>query len=361
MHKSEQEWQEYRDAELTAATALLAARGYALADKQPHIEGERYLLSGRKLVLVGTDARGTRCIIKVSSDTAGKEELGREHACRTVLHNLDFAYRPFFSPDELAYFDEGAFRVLATAFVAEEKGFLEHTLEEQFFLALGALKAQEGVQATTYRHARTIKHAFGMARAADYLRDFDAYADTVKTADVEEADAAMKKARAFLVQHQVNIERYADFLTHTDFVPHNLRIGDGYIYLLDHTSLRFGNKYESWGRFVNYMTLYHPALERALVAYVKRNRSMEEYEALRLMRAYKLGFLIAFYAKNLGKTAGDLHELARARVRFWARALEAVLMDEELPKRVVDAYKKERDQLRSEEEKERQKLLKQLA
>src|SRR6202000_971290 len=102
------------------------------------------------------------------------------------------------------------------------------------------------------------------------------YAENVRSADNAEASEAMREASAFLREHRVNIDRYTGFLTHTDFVPHNLRIGSGYIYLLDHTSLRFGNKYESWGRFVNYMALYHPALAAALVEYVKRNRSAEE-------------------------------------------------------------------------------------
>jgi hypothetical protein len=170
----------------------------------------------------------------------------------------------------------------------------------------------------------------------------------------------MQEAGAFLTDHAVNIERYTGFLTHTDFVPHNLRIGSGYMYLLDHTSLRFGNKYKSWGRFVNYMTLYNPELESALVEYVRKNRSAEEYEALRLMRVYKLGFLLAFYERSYGKTMGDVQELARIRIAFWTQALKAVLADTQLSKETIEAYKENRNRLRSDEEKQRQKLLNQL-
>lgn len=358
---AQKKWESYRDEEFARAREVLGRRGFSLDAKQPHTEGERYLaFSGEKLVLLGADVKRTRCVIKVSSRPAGMKEIRHEYACRAVLHDLDFAYRPFFSPEEIAYFDDGGLRVLATKFIEEEKGFLEYSLPEQFFLALGAFKTQEGVQATTYRHAQTIKDIFGIASANSYLKEFAAYRTTVARAGIPETDAALAAAQSFLTERKENIERYAGFLTHTDFVPHNLRIADEHLYLLDHTSLRFGNKYESWGRFVNYMTLYHPALESALVDYVRTNRSVEEYEALRLMRAYKLGFLIAFYASNLAKTSGDLHELSIRRVRFWTQALEAVLADEALSLNVIDAYKKERDALRSEEEKSRQRLLNQL-
>ncbi|HVW71642.1 MAG TPA: hypothetical protein VHB93_00635 [Candidatus Paceibacterota bacterium] len=359
MPDARHEWEQYRIDELARATRVLVRRGFVLDDVQPHTQGERFLLSGHKLVLLGIKG-GTRCIIKVSSEELGKKELRYEHECRHTLHNLDFAYRPFFSPDEIAYFEEDGVLVLVTSFIEEEKGFLAHTLAEQFFLALGAFKTQEGVQATTYRHAQTIKDVFGIADAESYLTDFTEYAEAVHSANNTEASAAMREADAFLREHRVNIDRYMGFLTHTDFVPHNLRIGSGYIYLLDHTSLRFGNKYESWGRFINYMTLYNPALESALVEYVRRNRSSEEYEALRLMRVYKLGFLIAFYARNAVKTSGDVQELARIRIAFWAKALQAVLADTQLSSEAIDAYKHERDRLRSDEEKDRQKLLNQL-
>jgi hypothetical protein len=105
------------------------------------------------------------------------------------------------------------------------------------------------------------------------------------------------------------------------------------------------------------MMLYNPALEQALLQYVRDNRSEEEYLSLRLMRVYKLGFLLSFYAGQLGKASSDVEALAKERIAFWTKALVAVIEDEPLAPRVISDYQTTRDVLRSTEEKERQREL----
>ena len=48
------------------------------------------------------------------------------------------------------------------------------------------------------------------------------------------------------------------------------------MYLLDHSSLRFGNKYEGWARFRNFTTFYNRPLEEALLLYMRNNRAEEK-------------------------------------------------------------------------------------
>jgi hypothetical protein len=126
------------------------------------------------------------------------------------------------------------------------------------------------------------------------------------------------------------------------------------IYLLDTASLRFGNKYEGWARFLNFMTLYNPALEGALVQYVRDNRTPEESETLSLMRIYRLGEILSYYSDWLEKVSGDLHALTKARIAFWSQALAAQLQGETLSQESIASYKNQRDSLRSEDEKRRQ-------
>lgn len=360
--ESRESWDAYRERELARVAPALHRWGYTLSANQVHISGERYLMSGHKVVLVATrDSDGARVIVKASSDPRGKEEIAKEHELRLQLPQLPFAYHTLLTPLELRYETYEGTTIAITEFIEEEKGFLEYSLREQFFLALNSLKQQEGFHAVARSHARAIRSIFGIYNAREYLASFDTFCSTLASAGVEaETTATLEKARVFLRDNRRVIEQYSGFLTHTDFVPHNLRVAKGRIYLLDHSALHFANKYESWARLLNYLTLYHPALETALSEYVRANRAREEYLSLRLMRAYKIGFLIAFYAENLGKTSGDLHALSIERVRFWSHVLEAILADRPVPPETIAAYRQVRDSLRSDEEKERQRALKQL-
>jgi hypothetical protein len=356
-------WEAYRDAELITLTKVSTELGFRLDPEQVHIHGERYLQSGFKLVLTAVRiSDNKRVIIKGSSHTLGKQELVYEHERRELLHSLPFAYQAFHSPQELAFIERNGLVLAVTEFINEEQGFLRNSLEDQFFLALNAFKTQEGVHATTAGHARIVRKAFESIGARDYLEAFSGYENTIQAACPENTEllTTVRACTAFLNEYKKIIDGYCGFLTHTDFVPHNLRVSGGLLYLLDYTSLVFGNKYESWARFLNYMALYHPALEHALSEYVRLNRSEYEFLSLRLMRIYKLGFLLNFYAESLPRTSGDLRVLTEKRIAFWHQAAKALLKNEQLPSSVVETYKKERDALRSEEEKHRQQILNQL-
>jgi hypothetical protein len=349
-------WETYREEELRGATLVLHELGFTLDSEQPHITGERYLMSGKKLVLLGTNAEHTRVVIKISSDIHGKVEIRHEREARETLLNLAFAYFTFLFPKEILYTDKSGYTVLVTQFIEQEQTFISRPTKEQFFLAIRALKTQEGTHATTSSHTKIIKNIFGIWEASDYIGSFKRlmHETVLKLPQNKELIASLHQAEEFLLKNSYTIDQYCGFLTHTDFVPHNLRVHNGEIYLLDHTGLRFGNKYESWARFLNFMTLYNRELEEALVSFVKNNRTPEEHLSLRLMRVYKIGFLLSFYAKSLEKTEGDLHTLTLARIEFWRKVLESILQDSALKEEVITAYKNERDSLRSFEEKERQ-------
>lgn len=339
---SKQSWEKYKECELQEAHGLLTRLGIVLEAEQPHIGGERYLMSGRKLVLFGT-YKGVRAVLKISSNADGKKEIRIERAAREKLQNLRFAYEVFVLPKELIFYDNGDFVVFVTAYIAQERTFLERPLREQFNLLLRALKSQEAVHATTSAHAREIRSTFGIWGAEEYMKHAALFLE--------------EEVSAFLAAHREDIERYCGFLTHSDFLPHNLRVAGENIYLLDSSSLHFGNKHESWARVLNFMLLYNPELERALVHYLRDNRAEEEYTSLRAMRVYKAGYLVHFYKQSLARTEGALRELTEARIVFWRGVIRALIHDTPLETTVIEHYKAERDRLRSAEEKERQKEL----
>ena len=103
------------------------------------------------------------------------------------------------------------------------------------------------------------------------------------------------------------------------------------------------------------MLIHSPDLEKALSKYISDNRGKEENLNLRILRAYKIVFLLYYYAQALAKTEGDLQKLTIARMHFWHKALESVLESRSLEDGEVAAYLGQRDSLRSEEEKKRQK------
>lgn len=359
-----QDWEAYKDRELAWIVPALSAQGYALEETQPHVSGERYLMqavtteSGRKLILLGTrTADGMRVVIKATSDAGGIRELLHERLCRSRLADLRFAYRGFLVPEELLFTHANGRAISIQKFIEQESTFLARPTPDQFTLALAAFKTQEGAHAATYEHMRTIAKTYGIMRAPDYLEHFRAFEATVAASGVTEAVEALRQAAPILSRAVDTISQYEDFLTHTDFVPHNIRIVGSDTYLLDASSLRFGNKYEGWARFINFMELYNPALARALEQYVLDNRAPEESASLRLMRIYRLGEILAYYTRAFLNSTGDLNALNRARIVFWTSVLQSVMSQSPLPDAVRTEYQTVRDALRSPEEKLRQKDL----
>ena len=361
----QKDWEEYKSRELDILKPLLNELGFELEEHQPHLLGERYLMQavttigGKKLILIGRRKKDNkRAVIKATKDNYGKWELEHERMCRNVLHHIRFAYKTFLSPEEILFTSREGYTISIQTFIEQECPFTARILRDQFFLALKAFKAQESAHATTYSHEQLIAKTFGRRSTQDYLNDFSVFRELIVTkTNAKELGVTLEQAEEFLKRNSEVIEQYGGFLTHTDFVPHNFRVKNGEIYLLDHSSLRFGNKYEGWARFINFMTLYNPELAQALIDYVHLNRTPEESLALKLMRIYRLGEIMAYYTAAVSNSVGDLQELNRARIYFWADVLRAVLSDTSIDPVVVATYRATRDRLRSPEEKVRQKDL----
>lgn len=362
MNDSQTSWSDYVASEIPHIASLLTSYNITLDADQPHTKGERFLMQalttigGKKLILLGTHAKtGAKVVIKATNDLVGKQELTHERHCRTLLHTMNFSYETFNSPKEIVFVEQGGYTVYVSEFIEQTSSFLERPLPEQFSYALSALKAQERTRATTASHIAQIKRVFGTRTSNEYLGMFEAFIYTTDTKyNNQKTNGVLQDVYGALVSGQTRIEQYGGFLTHTDFVPHNFRIKDGILYLLDFSSLRFGNKHESWARFLNFMTLYNPELETLLIRYVEENRSPEEQESLHLMRLFRLGEIIAYYANTLEKSAGDLLTLNQTRIEFWTEVLAAELKNTRVDSSVLATYKAKRDALRSTSEKVRQ-------
>ena len=362
MIHSQTKWTEYLKSELPKIAALIAPYGITLNNDQPHTKGERFLMqaltttSGQKLILLGTETKtGQKVVVKATNDLSGRQEIAHERNCRTLLHQVDFSYDTFHSPTEIIFLEKKGYTIFVTEFIEQNSSFLDRSLAEQFSFALRALKAQESTRATTAKHIAQIKRVFGSRNSDDYLRMFDAFLITSKVKfGVPEVTTTLERAFEKLSASKERVAQYDNFLTHTDFVPHNFRISGDTLYLLDFSSLRFGNKHEGWARFLNFMTLYNPALEELLISYIEQNRSTEERESLQLLRLFRLGEIIAYYTNTLEKSTGNLRTLNQVRIHFWAEVLKAELNNERVTRDFVDVYRNTRDELRSDEEKMRQ-------
>lgn len=362
---SKKAWEQLCTEELSALRPILARHHITLDPEQKHMQGERYLMqaitttSGTKFILTGTVHGTIRAIIKATRVEAGIREILHERTCRSVLHQINFAGSVFHTPEEILFTQEHGFVISVQRFIEQPRTFLDRPLEEQFSYALRAFKGQESAHATTAKHRSLIGKIYSVRDAQTYLKNFDSFIENITRAQVSNTalHTLLTKAQKKLRAHEMIIEQYSGFLTHTDFVPHNIRIADDTIYLLDHSSLAFGNKYEGWARFLNFMTLYNPPLEQALEQYVRDNRTPEESVSLRMMRIYRLGEIIWYYAQTLKKSDGDLHTLNSARITFWSTVLTYMLNDEKLPESVIREYTQIRDSLRSADEKKRQQGL----
>ncbi|MGB0757288.1 MAG: hypothetical protein ACPGO5_02410 [Patescibacteria group bacterium] len=355
-------WKEYVSSELKRTQPLLDELGIELDDIQVHIQGERCLLlmdgadSRKKLVLIGKASDGRRVVVKVSSDPEAKKEIKREQKTRKSLDALPFAYNRFYSPKEIASIEKHDLLVVVTEYISQDKAFLHLDSKEQFFLSMQGLEAQEGAHATTHEHRKFVQKVFGFTKPSQYIENIEKFK---QDCDGEIA-SIIDNIHTLFESSQDLLHVYGEFLTHDDFVPHNIRVSDGRMYLLDHTALTFGNKYESWARLINYMVLFNPELEKYLLEFVEKNRAKSEYKTLKLMRLYKIAYLLAYYSRAEKVTTGDHQELTRARIRLWSYIAANVLADTQYdPARIIE-HKKLRDRLRSEEEIERQKELGQL-
>lgn len=350
-------WLASKSKEIEDLSVTLKTLGFTLNEKQPHLSGERYLMTREKLVLSGRQiATGEHVIIKASKHPSGKKEIETEKHYREVLGALSFANKVLIFPAEIYFGEHNGSMIWITSYITQDKVFVAHTLEEQFFLTLRTFEAQEAFHATTFEHLQTIKNTFPILSDREYLAKFHIFTEKInKDYHDDKLDEVLQEAATFLKSHEMTIRQFSNHLVHQDFVPHNFRIKNRDVYMLDCSSVYFGNKYEGWARFLNYMLIHNPELEKLLVAYIRDNRGKDEYLSLRLMRVYKVGELLEYYARSLAKTTDNLHVLTNVRIQFWRRVMQALLKDTPLKQAVVDQYIATRNALRSLEEKERQR------
>lgn len=356
--KNKEDWETYREKEIARALPSLHDLGMFLDEEQVHTGGERYLMSGRKLVLTGVRQKDEKkVVIKVSSFPEGKKEIAHEKTVRDMIDSLPFAHGALLAPREIFFGEQKDVLIFITEYIDQLIPFVTLPLEKQYFFALRVLEEQEGFHATTREHSKTIEKVFASCSADDYVASCALFLHTVRETlgDRSNLIALMEKACAEISKNKTTLERHGNYLTHTDLVPHNMRVGENGIYLIDYAAIHFGNKYEGWARFLNFMLLHNPPLEKLLLSYVQENRTEDEYLSLRLMRMFKVCFLLRFYALALQKTEGDLRTLTEARIDFWTGVLHALERDMPIDASLRDTYLTKRSILRSPEEVARQK------
>ena len=345
------------DPRYEAIKTTLVSLGITLDDDQLHIGGERAVMSTHKLVLTGTKG-GKRVVIKVSLDAQGAADIKTEADIRNALEELRFANGSLIFPPEDLFTELPDGTVInVTEFIEQEKVFVEHTLREQFFMALRWFEAQESFHATTHEHVKSLRGTFAVWTSDNYMNDVGSIRQALATQST--IDTRAENVSLLLVglieKNKALIDRYSGFLNHTDLVPHNFRINNGTLYALDQVSIWFGNKYEGLARFINYMVIHNPELARMLTTYVAEHRSAEDAEMLRIMRCYKAGVLLRYYAQAITASDGALRELSVVRLRFWVDVLDALLKNAPISEELIASYKETRDALRTDDEKKRQR------
>ena len=344
--------------ELGFISKILIPIGFSIGKDQPHISGERFLMTKEKLVLVGERiADKKKVIIKISKHHNGQEEIRREKNIRDTLARVAFASEVILLPDEIYFGGADGYLLWVSEFIEQDQVFATKPVEEQFFLSLNIFEMQEGFHANTFENLRTVHGVFPIFNAETYINSFSGFKEFVskRLSDNPKIIETLSIAEDILRSNKKVMEKYCGYLTHTDFAPANTRVSGRDIYMIDLSSVLFGNKYEGWARFLNWALIHSPKLENLLMDYVRKNRGEEEYLCLRLMRIYQVGFLIKYYAGTLEKTSGDLHSLNQKRIKLWSYVLQSLLEDQPISAKTLEEYRGERNQLRSKEETERQK------
>lgn len=330
---------------------------FSLDEIQPHISGERFLMAKNKMVLVGKrNSDNLKVIIKSSNNQDGQKEITNEKKSRDILQNLSFTRETILFPKEIFFGKRDNYLFWISEYIEQEMVFVEHSLEEQFFLILKAFESQEAFHANTFEHLKSISSVFSVFYGREYFKEFETFKESFAQNYPDlEIQKTMELALQILVKYKKEIDTFCGYLTHTDFVPHNFRVKNKDIYMLDCSAVQFGNKYEGWARFLNYMIIHNPLLEKILIQYIKENRDKIDYVNLYLMRIYKIGFLLQYYSLSINKTSGNLKKLTGERINFWHQILKLIMEDKQINYELIENYKKERDELRSDEEKQRQK------
>lgn len=355
---TKEEWDKWKKEALVRVQEVLDMHDIVLDEVQNQLIGERYLMSGKKLVLQGSNKHSLgKVIVKYSDDKHLINEISDERRRKKIIENIKFGYKSIYFPKELVWTLNNKYALLITEYIDQETVFVKYPIKEQFFYSLKALEAFEGVHSVVSKHDNELKSLSSPKSSEDYIRSFaEMKEDTEKQIpERKHTLEVLDDGLDFLKANQSLVQKYCDFLTHDDFVPHNMRILENDVVVLDHSSLVVGNKYESWARFLNFMIIYGRDLDNMLSEYVLTNRGEEEYTTLRLMRIYKVGFLINFYAKAINKTTGPLFNITDNRVKMWTKVMECLIQNVEIPIDLISQHHEILKNNRSEEEKIRHK------
>ncbi len=357
MDATKKHWRDIFKDDLIEITPLVERLGFSLDDSQTHLSGERFLMTRNKLVLSGKKlSDDTPVIIKVAKHPEGRKEIEKEKRARDTLLSVAFSKESLLFPTEILYQHHKEWVLLVTEYIPQKKVFVEHTLEDQFFMALRSFETQEAFHATTFEHLKYLKDVFPIRYARDYLSAYNSLLSSLKDSGADsEIIKTVDKGYALLGDNKRIIDEFCNHLIHTDFVPHNFRIREKSILILDCAAIEFGNKYEGWARFLNYMVIHNNSLNLLLLQYLKDNRTDSDLFNLTLMRIYKIVYLLDYYHRSLQKTSGDLHTLTKIRIEFWHTILVSLLENTEIHESFIEEYRQKRNSLRSPEEQERQK------
>lgn len=343
--------------EIVYISQILKTLGFNLDKEQPHISGERFLASPDKLVLVGEKvSNGLRVIIKMSRLIRAKQEIRQEKKIRDILSSFPLFNKAILIPKEICFCQKGPYNIFVTEFIPQKRIFVSYPLKKQLSIILKIFRAKEKFNGNTFKRILAMFETFPYLRAKDYLENYKKFqASTLlhyRTPGIEEA---MRGGLETLGSNESVIEKYSNYLVHTDFAPHNFRIVNDSLYTLDFSAFLFGNKYEELARLLNYMVIHNPALEKKLKSYILEFRGETEYLDLKLMRIYKIGHLLKYYTQSLPKTSYDLLALTIHRIEFWEEVLRCIMQDKPLDEGILKVYLENRDNLRSAEEKIRQR------
>jgi hypothetical protein len=355
---SKQEWENWKDLEMKKVSDILEKINISLNKEQIQLSGERFLMSGKKLVLEGFSVNlQKKVIVKYSTDKELIKEILDERNRKDTLEKIKFSYKSINFPKEIYFEKKPEYVLLVTEYIEQETLYVKMSEEDKFFLALKALEAFEGVHSVVGSHQKALNKLNKPFESNDYLKKFEEmYSETKNFLNHESKTVkTLEIAKELLNKNKDLIEKYCNFLTHDDFVPHNMRVKDNDVVVLDHSSLILGNKYESWARFLNFMLIYGLETEKRLSNFVLENRGEEEYFVLRLMRIFKISFLLNFYAKSILKSSDNLQKLQTKRLNWWTEVLEKIISNQNIEKGFVDEHHKFLEELRSEEEKKRHK------
>lgn len=335
---------------------ILLFMGFRLEDYQPHVTGERKIKSLTKLVLLGQDKRGRRVIVKTSDKSGEKRKIEQEKKIRQELEKISAVSKNILIPRQIFYGRRNGFLLLITEFIDQPKIFVAHNLKEQFEMIRRAIEGHELINLKEFRKTVGKRHTCPIFTEKKYLRELNKQINFINKnyKDAKLRQTLMTAKKVFATNTSLTA-KYSGYLVHDDFCPHNFRVNNGKIYLLDYNAANLGNKYITWARLLNYMVLHNSKLERQILGHFKKNLTPEGLECLRVFRIYKTVFLIMYYVKTSKKTSGNLLKLTKVRINFWHNFLKKLIENKSLAKKELGEYIKQRDSLRSGEEKKRQK------